>query len=368
MGKTKYRINGIKDVVNNPLYRQPRLPQPDTDALVSPILRQNSNADANTYLQSLPATMAFPYKMRGNINPEDIHETPYKNKVTTWYAEHPDSQLYGFVDKNLDRLSDAIPIKEDQSNYRRSYDIVTDQDIDNAYRYNRSLMSVSGIPHNVPYQQADVSTPVEAGKYIADYNRLSNAMSDWKETLQNSSYLDSFYDEANGDDNSYKLWSRDKDAKLMAQALADCNGDVEMAIEKIAKGYYNISDAAYNAVLNMAGYDIDIKKGRERDIDPKDVWRLKGQSFERFFNAHNAARDNYDIDASRPSSDAYYGYDQDAYNAYIRDRAVRDFKYRDGLKYARGGHLRTPKTIRSSNGIKMHRAEGLGGADYDIYF
>lgn len=40
-------------------------------------------ASAYTYLQSLQATMAFPYKMRGNINSEDICETPYKNRVTS---------------------------------------------------------------------------------------------------------------------------------------------------------------------------------------------------------------------------------------------------------------------------------------------
>ena len=38
------------------------------------------------------------------------------------------------------------------------------------------------------------------------------------------------------------------------------------------------------------------------------------------------------------------------------------------IQLARGGHLRTPNTIRSRNGLKMRRADDLGSADYDIYF
>ncbi len=87
---------------------------------------------------------------------------------------------------------------------------------------------------------------------------------------------------------------------------------------------------------------------------------------------------------SRRNGEIDYGGIQyiDPYNAQIRTKGYFQLGSRAAdlraqkaaereqaaVKFARGGHLRTPKTIRSSNGIKMHRAEGLGGADYDIYF
>ena len=378
MGKKRYNIDHINEVVNNPLYKAPRLPQqPQPDELVLPILRQNSNADANDYLQSLPATMALPYGMRrGNINPEDIQETPYRNKVTSWYANHPNGIVYATKNPDEFYLNEAFPVDPNLSNYRKGYNLATDKAVEQAMRTGRHVLgSDYDMEYNIKYPQADVHTPTEAGKYIADYNRLKNAISDWRAALKNSPYLDSFYDQANGTDDSWKLWNRGKDAKLMEQALIDCNGDVERAFEKIIDANYGVSDGAYNAIMNMIGYDENIKEIQKDRTSRGDINKLRRQTAQRFFNAYNAARSNYDIDGSRPSSNANYYYDKEAYDDYMRQSAANDLRLSDRAKaaisqnqYARGGHLRTPNTIRSRNGLKMRRADDLGSADYDIYF
>ncbi len=291
-----------------------------------------------------------------------MQASPYKNKVTTWYAEHsaPADILLRAPFGEDENFRAYEPIKPDVSNYRRSDSIVRAGDYEKVLM-GRSILRSRDIPHNVKYTQPDVSTAAAAGNFIADYQRMHDAMSDWTTFLRGSQYMDSFYDQMDLPGSVYNDWDRRDDARKMALALSESNGDVESAFQKVVDGKYRVSDGAYNALLAMMGYDINPDKNYDaRGLETKTVGR--------FFNGVNAARDNYDIDDSRPSSDAYYGYDQDAYNTYMREQAARDFKYRDGLKYARGGHLRTPKTIRSSNGIKMHRAEGLGGADYDIYF
>ena len=369
------RYDKIQALVHDPKYVAPRLPTvregSDTQANeeILNTLRRNSEAEDGEYLHGLSATLAFrkPYKVLGNINPNDTQPSPYRNKVRSWYNNHP-YEWEDLVRIPYDKESDTSAhelINRDLSNYRHSDYVLTKKGYNDFLKKRISLLGAESVPNDHEYKYPSVATTKRAGQYVADYNRLRNAFKDWRGALKGDSYLDSFYDKFNLPGTDYDDWSRSEDARKMSKALAVCNGDVEKAWALVVSEdpEYAITPGAYDAISNMVGYD-------EALDDEYDYQGFRGKTIERFFNAYNAALQNYDVDDSRPSYTPYYGYSQDDYDTHMKQQAARDIVLRPNgqNQYARGGHLRTPNTIRSRNGLKMRRADDLGSADYDIYF
>lgn len=369
------KYDSIQGLVRDPKYVTPRLPDPskpvDTQANeeILNTLRRNSEAGDDEYLQGLSPTLAFrkPYLVKGNINPDEAQPTPYRHSARTWYANHPyqwDQLIRIPWGANEDDSKFEL-LNRDLSNLRGMDSIITKQDYINWLKGRTSLLSSKGIPYDSLYKYPSVATAKSAGRYVADYDRLRNAMADWRETLKGDIFLDGFYDQYNHPGTDYDEWSRREDSRKMRKALDASNGDVEKAWKLIVSGNpdYAITDGAYNALSNMIGYDYRVDSLH-------DYTGLRGKTIDRFFNSHKAALDNYDVDNSRPSFDPYYSYDKEDYDISMKQQAANDIVLRPNgqNQYARGGHLRTPNTIRSRNGLKMRRADDLGSADYDIYF
>ncbi len=326
--------------------------------------------ESNNFLR--PTYQRRVFAEPGNINRSDFKVRDY-SLPGLFYAA-PDAGTLYMDDSVNGRGRTAVPVKRDLSNADANASYYADL----SERQNGKIWQAKDGSLSLPPMISDRLSNMKAKRVagnIASAQNMRSAFANWMSYLDRDSWARTSYDMATDPA------TKQKDARVLSAALEQAGGDVSKAYV-LSLG--NLSAYGQKAVDAMIGYF------NPSQIPTEDRIQLNENDAARFFNATRDAEDlasrYYTFDDGRATSEPlfYDPLDPDnaqkspngiSYDDYVRQSAAADLRLSDRAKemmrpnsYARGGHLRTPKTIRSSNGIKMHRAEGLGGADYDIYF
>ena len=310
----------------------------------------------------------------GNINSADMKVRDY-SLPGLFYADPNSGPLY--MDDGLENgRGNRILVKRDLSN----------ADANGAYYGNMNALQnqkiwkrqdgALALPPIVGDRLSNMEASNVAGN-VASYRNMQSALTDWKSYLDRDNWANSYYREQTSPS------TKRKDAAIIKAAYEQANGDPQAAF-MMALESGELSAYGKAALGSMIGYF------NPSNIDNNTRLTLRDNDAARFFNAtrdaENLASQYYTFDDSRAtySPKFYDPEDPDnlkgnpngiSYDDYMRQSAANDLRLSDRAKaaisqnqYARGGHLRTPNTIRSRNGLKMRRADDLGSADYDIYF
>ncbi len=326
--------------------------------------------ESNNFLRPTYQRRAFAEP--GNINRSDLKVRDY-SLPGLFYAA-PDAGTLYMDDGVSMKGRTAVPVERDLSNADANASYYADlSEKQNGKIWQAKDGSLS-LPPMISDRLSNMKAKRVAGNIASDLN-MRSAFTDWMSYLDRNSWANTSYDLKTDP------MSQRRDAKIISNAYNEAGGDLRTAF---LLAYKDVSYYGKRALDAMIGYF-------NPSIIPMDDRRnLRMNDAARFFNATRDAEDlasrYYTFDDGRATSEPlfYDPLDPDnaqgspngiSYDDYMRQSAAADLRLSDRAKemmrpnsYARGGHLRTPKTIRSSNGIKMHRAEGLGGADYDIYF
>ncbi len=347
-----------------------------------PLTRQQAYDDAYKMEQEFNNFLRPTYQRKvfaepGNINKSDLKVRDY-TLPGLFYAAPDAGTLY--MDDGVNGGSRVqVPVSRDLSNADANASYYADLSASQRDKILKGEKGVLGLPPMVS-DRLDNSTPKRLARQIAANQNMQSAFEDWMSYLDRESWANSYYDMANQAGESPILTKR-RDAQILSAALDETGGDLPTAF-RLASG--RLSSYGRSAINSMIGYF------NPSQIPQKDRNDLLINDFARFFNATRDAEDlaskYYTFDNSRATyaPKFYDPLDPDnsqgranglSYDDYMRQSAANDLRLSDRAKammnqnsFARGGRLRTPNTIRSRNGLKMRRAEDLGGTDYDIYF
>ena len=310
----------------------------------------------------------------GNINSADMRVRDY-SLPGLFYAAPNSGPLY--MDDGLGNgRGNRILVKRDLSN----------ADANGAYYGNMNALQsqkiwegqdgVLALPPVVGDRLSNMKASRVAGN-IASSRNMQSALTDWMSYLDRDNWANSYYGQQTNP------LTKQKDAKIIKAAYEKAGGDIQTAF-RLALGSEALSAYGEKALGSLVGYfnPSNIEMGERLNLRMNDIARF----FNATRDAENLASQYYTFDDSRAtySPKFYDPEDPDnskgdpngiSYDDYMRQSAANDLRLSDRAKaaisqnqYAHGGHLRTPNTIRSRNGLKMRRADDLGSADYDIYF
>ncbi len=349
-----------------------------------PLTRQQAYDDAYQMEQEFNNFLRPTYQRKvfaepGNINSSDLKVRDY-SLPAVFYASPDAGQLY--MDDGINgKGREGVPVRRDLSNADANASYYTYED--SAPSHSKRVWGAERTDLGLAPMIADRlnnAFPKKLAGQIASKRNMLSAFNDWTSYLRHNSWANSYYDMASQAGES-SILKKQRDAQILSAALGQAGGDLSTAF-RLALG--KMSSYGQDALNSMIGYF------NPSEVPEDDRLVLRTNDAARFFNATRDAEDlaskYYTFDDSRATyaPKFYDPLDPDnlqgratgiSYDDYMRQSAANDLRLSDRAKaaisqnrYARGGHLRTPNTIRSRNGLKMRRADDLGNSDYDIYF
>lgn len=365
-------------IITSPSYVTPILPQSEYEPNTS-VATEMTEPSGDGKLASLsPVGLAWRTgAQKGNVNSSDFQYSQLPDGVVQYMKDHPKITVmrkpWEQRGSSFAELEREEPIKSDFSNLRAS-DAVRPAAYTWSQQREIEAPESSVIKPWPVLGKANVGTAAEAARVYGDVNRISSALRGWREFLESNPYYSSFYDYV---PETESMEGKMRDDARAIKELVDAYPSDPMGALMAAVGSTSISKYGKDVLRALTGYNLG--NIVDRDMDDRFKQDLFNADFNRLNNAYKAASQYYDRDDNRPSEEYDPGVmtNDENYNQWFKDQALKDFVVRGsvpkaygGRLYSRGGRIQTrpaPNTIRAQNGLKLRKADGMCNDEYDVY-